>query len=90
MLLTVRACIQECQRDLHKVRSRGGVLQGELVVKNQRLADSEIRMRLQEVKKNVLEEQKSDLMKEKQQLSNNLVFVNCITCQHVGYCLVTG
>ena len=71
----MRACIQECQKDLQKVRSRGGVLQGELVVKNQRLADSEIRMRLQEVKKSVLEEQKSDLMKEKQQLSDNLVLL---------------
>lgn len=77
---TVRASIQECQRDLQKVRTRGGVLQGELVVKNQRLADCEIRVRLQEVKKKVLEEQKLDLLKERQQLSDKLVLFIVLDC----------
>ena len=66
------------------------MLKGELVVKNQRLADCEISTRLQEVKKNVLDQQKSELMKEKQQLTDNLVVLSRYSIDCLCYGTVTG
>ena len=73
LLPAVGVRLQDCQRELHHVRSQGGALNGELVLKNQKLADCEVSRRLQEVKKNVLEEQRAELIRERQQLTENLV-----------------
>ena len=73
LLLAVGVRLQDCQRELHHARSQGGALKGELVLKNQKLADCEVSRRLQEVKKNVLEEQRAELIRERQQLTENLV-----------------
>ena len=65
--------LQQNQQELQRVRGLSEALQGELVLKNQKLADCEISRRLQEVRKAVLEEQRAQLAKEKQQLTEDLV-----------------
>lgn len=73
LLATVGAQLNEAQLELRKACTQTRAMQGELVLKNQKLADSEVDKRLQEVKKLILEEQKTRLSVKQQQLSEELV-----------------
>lgn len=73
IIFAVSSRIQQCQVELQQMRERTHALQGELVVKNMKLADMEVKCKLLCVCKNILQEQRDTLYKSKRQLAKELV-----------------
>ena len=65
--------IQQCQVELQQTKERGHTLQGELVVKNMRLSDMQVKCKLLCVHRDILQEQRDKLSETKRQLVEDLV-----------------
>lgn len=65
--------IQAVHRELEQGRERLSTKQGELVVKNSKLADIEMEIKLLRLKKDVLESQEKDIAAQKERISEEYV-----------------
>lgn len=70
---SVNLQIEEAQRQLQVIQESTESLQGQLVLKSQRLVDNEVECHMIKVKQTVLEEQKIQLEKKNQELKRQLV-----------------
>ena len=71
------------------MRERTHALQGELVVKNMKLADMEVKCKLLCVCRNILQEQRDTLYESKRQLAKELVSHTKFFSSHVFVHLFT-
>ena len=75
---TVNARIQDVQMKLEQGKERLATKQGELVVKNSKLADVEMEVKLLQLRKDILQNQRKDVTEEKHLLCNKHVRSNNI------------
>lgn len=86
---TVSFRIQQCQVELQQMKERGDTLQGELVVKNMRLTDMQVKCKLLCVHRDILQEQRDKLSESKRQLVEELVSnIQCKELEIIVFCML--